>query len=622
MTGRETNRVIVLGMDGLHPPLVERLMAEGKLPAFSRLRETGAFRRLVTSNPSQSPVAWSTLATGCNPGGHGVFDFIRRNPKKYLPELAILKINPKNPFNRRENMFLPVRQGKAFWTTASEAGIPTTVIRWPLTLPPEPVNGRMLSGLGVPDLHGSLARYTLFTTRTITPTEAEELKGTVVHVPSGARKAFVNIPGPERSRLPMEIVVDRETETVTLSVAGQQLSLKPGEWSDGLQLRFRVRIVKKLRAHVHFYLRSITPELTLYLSPLEVDPRDPAYVITHPDGYAAELTEAIGPYHTLGMPEDTNALQDGLFDPEGFLALCDAVSDEREAMFRHELSRFDEGLLAFVFDTSDRIQHAFWATRDPTHPAYDPAFARAWGHVIPKTYERLDRVLAEALETADERTSVIVVSDHGFGSFRRAVHLNTWLVENGFMTLKSNDPEAIEVPLFRSVDWSRTRAYAVGFCSILLNLKGREARGIVSPGEAADNLKRELAARLSSLKDPQSGSDVVAQVYDSAQIYSGPAMDEAPDLVVGFAAGYRASWQTAVGAGSEHVIEDNLESWSGDHIFDPSLVPGIFFSNRPVTADHPQVADIAPTILDALSVPNPPEMEGLSLLTQMRYPQP
>jgi len=602
MTGQDTSKVIVLGMDGLHPPLVERLMAEGKLPAFSRLRETGAYRHLATSNPSQSPVAWSTLATGCNPGHHGVFDFIRRNPKKYLPELAILKINPKNPFNRRENMFLPVRRGKAFWTATSEAGIPTSVIRWPLTLPPEPVNGRMLSGLGVPDLHGSLARYTLFTTRTMTPAAAEALKGTVVHVRRGARKAFVNIPGPERSRLPMEIVLDRDGETITLSVAGQQLSLKPGEWSKRVQLRFRVRIVKKLTAHVHFYLCSITPELTLYLSPLEVDPRDPAFVISHPDEYAAELTESVGPYHTLGMPEDTNALQDGLFDPEGFLALCDAVSEEREAMFRHELNRFDEGLLAFVFDTSDRIQHAFWATQDPDHPAYDRAFADGWGHVIPETYERLDRVLAEALETADERTRIIVVSDHGFGSFRHAVHLNTWLAKNGFMTLKSDDPEAIKAPLFRSVDWSRTRAYAVGFCSIFLNLKGREGHGIVSPGEEAETLKRELAGKLSSLKDPQSGSDAIAQVYDSAQIYSGPVTDEAPDLVVGFASGYRASWQTAVGAGSEHVIEDNLESWCGDHIFDPSLVPGVFFTNRPMAADHVQVADIAPMVLQALQV--------------------
>jgi len=613
MTGREANRVIVLGMDGLHPPLVERLMAEGKLPAFSRLKETGAYRRLATSNPSQSPVAWSTLATGCNPGCHGVFDFIRRNPKNYLPELAILRINPKNPFSRREKMFLPVRRGAAFWTAASEAGIPTTVIRWPLTLPPEPVQGRMLSGLGVPDLHGSLARYTLFTTRAVPRAEAEELKGTVVEVPRGARKAFVNIPGPERSRLPMEIAVDGDAGAVSLSVAGRRLSLKPGEWSEGVQLRFRVRIVKKPAAHVRFYLRSIAPELTLYLSPLEVDPREPAYVISYPDGYAAELAEAIGPYHTLGMPEDTNALQDGIFDPEGFLALCDAVSDEREAMFRHELNRFDEGALAFVFDTSDRIQHAFWLTQDPGHPAYDPAFAEDWGHVIAEAYERLDRVLAEALEAADERTHVIVVSDHGFGSFRRAVHLNTWLVENGYMALKNDDVETRKVPLYRTVDWSRTRAYAVGFCSIFLNLIGREGQGIVSPGEEAENLKRGLAEALSSLKDPQSGCDAIARVYDAARIYSGPAAAEAPDLVVGFAAGYRASWRTAVGAGAECVIEDNTEGWSGDHIFDPALVPGVFFSNRRVAAEHARVADIAPTILESLSAPRPLAMEGQAL---------
>ena len=614
MNDRTPRKVILLGMDGLHPPLMEQLMDEGRLPAFARLRETRTYRRLSTSNPSQSPVAWSTLATGANPGRHGVFDFIRRDPRKYLPELAILKVNPRNPFGRRENMFLPVRHGKAFWTAASEAGTPTTVIRWPLTLPPEPVNGRMLSGVGVPDLFGSLARYTLFTSREIPVAEAEQLKGTVVRVPTGAHKAFVNIPGPERSRLPMEIAVAEDGKAALLTVAGEKIRLEPGQWSDGLRLTFRVRFVKKLSAFVRFYLRAVAPDLELYLSPLEADPRDPAYAISHPDEYAAELAEEIGPYHTLGMPEDTNALQDGVFDPGAFLALCDAVSDEREAMFRRELHRFDEGLLAFVFDTSDRIQHAFWSTQDAAHPGYDREFADDWADAIPEMYERLDGVLGEALEAADERTVVMVVSDHGFGSFRRAVHLNTWLVENGFMALKSNDPEAIKVPLYRTVDWSKTRAYAVGFCSIFLNLRGREGRGIVPSGSEAEALKRELADRLAGLRDPQSGDQTIAAVYDSAKIYSGPLAEQAPDLVVGFSAGYRASWQTAVGAGAECIVEDNAESWPGDHIFDPCLVPGIFFANDQTAADRANAVDIAPTVLSALSVPVPPEMEGRNLL--------
>jgi len=610
MASPPTDRVIVLGIDGMSPPILEPLLEAGQLPAFARLKAAGAYRRLATSNPSQSPVAWSTIATGANPGRHGVFDFLRRDPRHYLPELAILRVNPRNVLGRRESMFLPVRRGTAFWSVTSAAGIPTSVIRWPLTLPTEEVTGHMLAGLGAPDLKANLGRYTLYTTREISQAEAQAMKGDLVRLPRGSDTFRARIAGPERAQLPVHIHVDRQARAVALQIAGTTHQVREGQWSDCVRLRFSVHLVKKVHALCRFHLASVAPDLELYLSPLEADPRKPAFALTHPDDYAARLAEAIGDYHTLGMPEDTNALQDGCLSTGAFLALCDSVMAEREKMLWHEVDRLDRGLLAFVFDTTDRIQHAFWAARDPGHPAYDEALAQRHGSVIEDYYRRMDGILGKLLDGMDERTALIVLSDHGFTSFRRAVHLNSWLVDNGLMALK--DPSADRgASLFRNVDWRNTRAYALGFSSIYLNLKGREDSGTVDPADAFA-LKAAIGERLARLDD--GGERVFERIYDSAKLYTGPCASEAPDLVVGFRPGYRTSWQTAVGGSPEGLIEDNRESWSGDHLVDPIHVPGILLLNRGTSCAPPHLRDIAPTILQLLGLASPSGTDGQSLV--------
>jgi predicted AlkP superfamily phosphohydrolase/phosphomutase len=471
----------------------------------------------------------------------------------------------------------------------------------------------MLSGLGVPDLKANLGRYTLFTTRDVPLAEAQKLKGSVVHLPSNADTIHTSIAGPERSAMPMQLRVDRNARLVAARVGEQEFTLGEKQWSDWVRVKFTIHFVRTVRGLCRFYLNSLTPHIELYLSPIQADPRDPAFIISHPDDYAPELAEAIGDYHTLGMPEDTNALMDGCFDADAFLAQCDTVMAEREKMLWHELGRLSRGLLAFVFDTTDRIQHVFWKTRDPEHPAYDEAFARRHGTVIEDCYRRMDGILGNMLESVGEKTVIIVLSDHGFTSFRRAVHLNSWLVQNGLMVFKS--PLAAEQPtLLRNVDWTKTRAYALGFSSIYLNLAGREKGGIVSAGDGAATLKHQIAEMLGKLIDPASGQQVVERIYTREELYAGPFLDDAPDLVVGFSSGYRASWQTALGGAPEGLFEDNRKLWSGDHIVDPSCVPGVLLANRPLKRAEPRQTDVAPTVLKAFDLPPTSAMSGEALL--------
>jgi predicted AlkP superfamily phosphohydrolase/phosphomutase len=207
----------------------------------------------------------------------------------------------------------------------------------------------------------------------------------------------------------------------------------------------------------------------------------------------------------------------------------------------------------------------------------------------------------------------MVMSDHGFKPFRRGVNLNTWLYENGYLALKGDRPTGAQ--WYQDVDWSRTRAYAVGLGGIYINLAGREAKGIVQPGEEQARIKREIAAGLRVLRDEQHDCPAIADVYDTDVIYSGPYVREAPDLFVGFAVGYRASWDCATGEIAEHAIQDNTKSWSGDHCMNPPDVPGIFFCNRELDVDRIHIMDIGPTVLDLFGVEVPPYCDGKPVMT-------
>ncbi|MBM3241294.1 phosphodiesterase [Candidatus Poribacteria bacterium] len=623
------NKVIVLGIDGLDPKIMEKLMEGGELPNFSKLRETGSYRRLMSVNPSQSPVVWSSIATGSNPGYHGIFDFIIRNPQNYLPELSLTKINPRNrkPLasvslanitGSHNSMFLHARQGNAFWHVTSENGVPTTVVRWPVTFPAEKISGRMLSGLGVPDIKGNLGRYAFYTTKKV----SGQKKGEIVKVSFNENKTETQITGPTvakigratESEIPITIHIERAKSKITISIGDRDYEVQEGGWSAWIHLNFDVGMRRNIAGICRFYLTKIQPDFELYMTPIQVSPESPIFPISHPDEYAPQLAQNIGTYHTLGYPEDTNALGDDIFTADVFIENCDAVMQEREKMLWAEMQNFKDGVFAFVFDTTDRIQHMFWNTRDPKHPTYDETYAQKYYHVIEDYYRRLDGILRKLLEYVDEKTALLILSDHGFATFRRVVHLNSWLVENGLMTLKHPPTDAEGDPLFQNVNWDKTKAYALGFSSIYLNLSGREGQGTVRKASEANKVKGQITKELEKLKDSATGELVVQKVYDGEKLYKGPYADEAPDLVVGFYPGYRFSWQTAIGGAPASLIEDNLKKWSGDHLLDPQNVEGILFMNNKVGNQHPTVLDIAPTVLKCCGISLPKEMEGKTLI--------
>ncbi len=393
---------------------------------------------------------------------------------------------------------------------------------------------------------------------------------------------------------------------------GKPVPLRVGKWSPWIPVEFPMGRLLKVDAMVCFCLVRDKPRLKLYVTAREVDPIKPAFPISYPAGYSAELAKKIGRYHTLGLPEDHSAVDKGILSLEDFLGQCEQITVEREKMFEYELSRFEEGIFAFVFDTSDRIQHMTWFARDAQHPAYTEAAAKRFGHVIPEHYKRMDSALGKALAKADDNTLLMVVSDHGFAPGRRIVELSTWLHRNGYLALRGGDKEG--KPLFENVDWTRTKAYPVGFSSIFLNLKGREGEGIVEQADA-ENVLANIRRGLLDLKDPKSGGRVVRNVYEAYKTYHGPHIEDRPELIVGLESGYRPSWHTVEEAIlSGELIVDNGQVWSGDHMMDASVVPASLFTNRKLKSVEPTLLDIAPTVLRSLGLEPPPEMDGRIIL--------
>ncbi len=611
----KTRKVVVVGLDGLDPSIAEGLMEHGDLPNLDRLRRSGGYSRLGTTLPPQTPVAWSSFAVGGNPGVHGIFDFLHRDPATYRPEIGLYRYEQKSRFLPPRAVNL--RGGKPVWTWLTEAGVPSAVLRHPCTYPPDAPRGRMLAGVGVPDVRGGFGSPSYYADEPVTPNgDAEHV---VELAPDGAGRAVLPLRGPRGPNgdavLDLRLAVDAAARRVVITGdSADPIRLAEGEWSTWLPVRFRMGMLQSVRGLVRFHLVSAAP-FRLHASPIHFDPDAPVFPISHPWDYASELSRRLGPYHTLGMAEEHTALNNGRISEAAYLRQCEDVLDERRAMMHYELERLDEGLFYVLFDTPDRIQHMFWRYRDPTHPAHGgEPMSEEYAHVIEDHYRACDAIVGEALEYADEETLVMVASDHGFTNFRRAFNLNTWLHRNGYLALKGGiEPGAAAGDLFEHVDWSRTRAYGLGLAGIYLNLRGREAEGIVNPAESGAE-KDEIARRLAGLRDPASGSVVVSGVYPRSAAYSGEHLDRSPDLVVACAPPYRVSSASAVGGVPADLLEDNRERWSGDHVVEPAAVPGVLFTNRPIVAETPRIIDLAPTILAALGVPGGESMEGESLV--------
>jgi predicted AlkP superfamily phosphohydrolase/phosphomutase len=663
---RAKQRVFVMGFDGMDPTLARRFMDEGKLPNLKKLSETGTFAKLETTQPSESPVAWASFATGVNPGKHNIYDFLVRDLQTYMPDLGGQKREPPKflwgfvPI--KKPTVTSTRGGTSFWVHAGRDGIKSVVLTVPMTFPPEEIaNGEMMAGLPLPDIRNTLGTFYYWATDLSSFEEGNaEFGGYLKRLlfDGGVAQTFLRGPespvlrqeeeglraglkdgkltGEQRQRLddlqqggkdlniPLTVRWTDGAGQATVEVQGQKLTLKAGEWSPWVPLTFKVNFLLSLHGMTQFYVVQAGRELQLYASPVNLDPRDPPMPLSKPDGFSARLAKELGgPYRTLGWAESADkALQEGRLDEGAFLYDSERAFEDREKLIFKSLEKDDWDLFVAVIETTDRISHMMWRLTDPSHPLYDAALAARYGDSIEKIYRRADDLVGRLVARLPSDAVFMVMSDHGFHSFRRSVNLNTWLVQNGYMVFEGQQGASRSVAdlvgrgrFWEGVDWTRTRAYAVGLGQIYFNLRGRESQGIVSSGAEYKALQDEMSARLLELADPDTGGKVMRAAYRRDDVYKGDFIQFAPDLQTGFNDGYRVGWQDTMGGVSRSVVENNNRKWSGDHCATAAEISGgVFFSNRKLPTTSPHIMDLAPTILKLLEVPLPGDLDGKPLL--------
>jgi predicted AlkP superfamily phosphohydrolase/phosphomutase len=650
-------KMVILGFDGMDPDLVRMWVDEGKLPNIKRLMDAGGLYPLSTTHSAESPTAWASFATGVNPGKHNIYDFLVRDTNTYLPDLGMVRREPAKflfgylPIARPR--LHSIRGGTSFWVEAGRAGVRTSVLTVPVTFPPEEVpNGELLSGLPVPDIRGTMGTFYYFATDLSRYEEGNTEMGGIlkrlVMDNDVARTELIGPPNPivrqqieairrqapslsdadrgrlaalqarEDVRLPMTIRWDRAGKKATVDIAGTSVALEPGRWSQWIDLEFRINFFVRLHGMAQLLLMKADDELQLYISPVNWKPDDPPVPMSYPEGFAGELFERIGYYRTLGWAEATWPLNEGRMDEATFMEDLYRAFDDRAQVILHRLNDRNWDLLIGVIESTDRVQHMMWRLIDRTHPMYDPTLAARFGDSIERVYRRADSFIGEVMERVSPGTPILVVSDHGFHSWRKAVNLNTWLVQNGYMKLQGTRPADKTLEdlfgggtFWENVDWSGTRAYAMGIGQIYFNLRGRESRGIVSPGAEARQLADELSAKLLAMKDPDDGAAIIRSVYKRDDIYSGQYLGNASELQVGMHEGYRVSWQTTLGGSPEGLVYPNMKKWSADHGgYDFATTAGVLITNRRLSSPAPSIVDVAPTVLKYFGVAIPGDLDG------------
>jgi predicted AlkP superfamily phosphohydrolase/phosphomutase len=592
-TGR---RVIVLGVDGLDYELAERLIAEGRMPNFSRLSAAGGFRPLASTIPPQSPVAWSSFITGLDPGQTGIFDFIHRDPNTMEPFLSTSRVVGGRLTVRLGRWQVPLRRGRAellrrgdpFWSALERRGVQTTIIRMPADFPPSGTATRELSGMGTPDMLGTNGTFAFYTSRDH-PLGWNELSGgRLIPVRVVDRSVHATIEGPDNpflvegppTRTEFAIYLDSDNQFAKLVVGTEQRLMRVGEWSDWVPVRFKLHPLKTLSGQCRFFLKRVAPYFELYVSPVNIDPFDPALPVSYPEDYASELARATGRFYTQGLPEETKALKAGVLTADEFLMQARIAGDETIRQLWYTLDTFDDGLLFYYFGNVDQVSHMMWRAMDPGHPAFTAADA-PFRSVVEDLYARVDDIVGAAASRLAPNDLLVVMSDHGFSSWRRSFSVNSWLRDHGYLALRDSTLKD-DPGLFSNVDWSRTRAYGLGLNGVYVNVRGREAHGIVEP-EAREPLAAEIATRLVETIDAATGLRPIRRVFRREAAYRSAGSEGiAPDLIIGYEKGSRGSDESALGAVPLEVLVDNLSAWSGDHCMDPDVVPGVLLTSRPL----------------------------------------
>jgi predicted AlkP superfamily phosphohydrolase/phosphomutase len=693
--GEPPPKVVVLGFDGADAELTEQWMDEGQLPNLARLRDQGTFAPLRSTVPSQTPVSWSTFSTGLSPGRHSIFDFLRRDPANYRPTFAAvdestapflwgernglvlglavglvllaLVFGVLKLFRRRTVPALAVaavvgvvlgagagwmaanwlptqrptvhnrQQGDTFWELLGAAGHRVRVVRVPVTFPPEDfAHGRLLSGLGVPDLSLRIGKPFYFTSELFfQPKSGGDFSLEVVELIDNQGEIPTKIKGPPNKlfpegeryiEIPMTLTVAEDRSSLAIEVSGSRLVMTPGEWSDWVEIDFSFSPLVKLAGIGRFRLMSIEPDVRLYLSPIQFDPENlpPIFAITAPGGWIDDLTDRHGRFKTMGWAIDTWSITEGTIDEAVFFEDVEATVAKSTEMLLASLDDAAEwDVLVHYFEFTDRVQHVMYRYFDREHPLWSEEGAAEWGDAIPEVYRRMDAIVGEVMERMPEGTMLMIVSDHGFAPWRRTMNYNTWLAQEGYLVLQGEGPERANLEdlfdqgeFFVNVDWSRTRAYAMGLGNIYVNLAGREAEGIVQPGEEYRRLITEIKSKLEAFVDEETGENPVAHVFTRDEAYGVYDPQLIPDLFPSNNRGFRVGWQDSLGIVARNVVEPNTDVWSGDHCsVYPPLVNGILFSSRPLPgAADPYMADVPATLLDLYGVEPSVELDGVSLL--------
>lgn len=512
-----SEKALVVGVDGGTFKYLGPLMEQGKLPSFQKIADEGVRGDLTSSMPPVTATAWSNFITGKNPAKHRITDFLIR--KGCLYEEA-----PTNSMDRR---------GRPFWEVLGDEGRKVVILNIPMTYPPAPVNGAIVSGFLSPSGKRDFVQP---------PELLDEIEGKF-----GPYKTFPHI---------------------ALEVLSSQESARD--------------FIDTLTEMLHYKVK-----VALYL----IEKEKPDLVVLHIWG-------------------------------------------------------------------SDILQHRLWRVMDTGHLKHDAEFADGVGPKIVQYFQEIDDSIRQLREAFGTKEPVMIMSDHGFGEVRKALDLNAWLINEGYIQFKKTLGARFRyrlwkwgftlgaivdfllnltsilgryfkfympplertmttawrkrTPLFLSlndVDWSRTKAYSkIGIGQIVLNVKGREPEGIVEKGEEYDKLRDEIVEKLKGLKDPETGENVADRLPTKEGWSGGEFYEEVSDIFVPPSSnGYVARTPSNVLFSNKFAYDSPLR--------EGHRVEGIFFASGSMIRKgellgEAHIEDISPTLIHLMGHPVPDDMDG------------
>lgn len=633
--GTTTARLVVLAVDGMDPEITERLIRQGRTPRLAELARVSGVVRVISTAGAEPASAWASFATGVNAGRHGIFDLVSPDPATGRPRAATLEPRASEQWLGRwwseGAAYRPVLEAEPFWTRLGRFGARTHVLFVPGTFPPQAIpGGTLVAGTPLPDWGGGFGSGYTWLASDVSPDQVGPTRygGRVERLAferNGARATLVGIQAPERIDLPLTIRWNPEARSANIDIADQSVYLAEGQRSRWLEISVRLNLLTRIRGLVQLHLVKAGNDVQVYVSPIQWHPAAPPSPISSPAAAAARLFERLGTYRTLVWPEAGWALADGWLSDASFLAAQDDTFSDRAEALLNRVDSADWNVIVAGIESLDTTGRLMWRFIDPGHAAHDGALAPTFADAIDGLYLRLDELVGQIRARLPEGADLAVVSPYGLYTARHVVDLNRWLANEGLLAWHV-PPRPVTLAAMAdpslwddTVDWTKTTARAMGAGHIYVNVRGRDPAGIVEPGAAYDAVLQRLRERLELLTDPISGRRVVARVRVGRELFEGPQAGRAPDLVVTFSPGYRASWDSMLGGAASAVIDRNRERWSAEHAsVDERTVPGVWLSSVTLSASEIELLDVAPTVLEYSGQAVPEGLDGVSRLAAPR----